>query len=176
MEIGGAQAFKIYVIGPSAAGKTSLATQLGERLHLPVHNLDRIAYTDYRWTIRPLPEKVRLVEQILYQSGWVAEGSHLGWTEPLLEAADSIVWLDMPLLTTLGRRTRSLQNKPLSFQIAQTWWQIRWYLLPYWPGQDLDRQPSRAATRFCLKKRMAKVLRYRCNPSVDIVAAALRGD
>lgn len=175
LESGEAGALKIYVIGPSAAGKTRLARQLGERLDLPVYDLDRIAYTDYKWTIRPRAEKLVATGQILTQSGWIAEGGHLGWTEPLLEAATLIVWLDVPLLTTLKRRTRRLRRKPMRFQIEQTWWQIRWYLLPYWPGQDLDRLPSRAAMLHVLEKRMAKVRRYRRNPSVDIVQAALEG-
>jgi adenylate kinase family enzyme len=175
IEAGEAGALKIYVIGPSAAGKTRLARRLGERLDLPVYDLDRIAYTDYKWTVRPRADKLLAVEQILSQPGWIAEGGHLGWTEPLLEAADLIVWLDVPLRTTLARRNRRLRRKPIRFQIEQAWWQIRWYVLPYWAGQDLDRLPSRAATYHFLKKRMAKVRRYRRNPSVDLVEAALQG-
>jgi adenylate kinase family enzyme len=164
----------VHIIGPSGAGKTTLAGQLGQRLGLPVYDLDHIAFTDTHWTIRRRAEKARAVEEILQQPGWIVEGGHLGWTEPLLDAADAIIWLDMPLLTTIKRRERGLHDKPLPFQMAQTWWQIRWYLRPYSTRQDLDRLPSGAAMRHFLKKRLPKVLRYRRNPTVDMVVAALR--
>lgn len=162
------------MIGPSGAGKTTLAGQLGQRLGLPAYDLDHIAFTDTHWTIRPRAEKARAVEEILQHPGWIVEGGHLGWTEPLLDAARVIVWLDIPMLTTITRRDRGLRDQPLPFQMAQTWWQIRWYLRPYRTGQDLDRLPSRAAMRHFLAERSAKVWRYRRNPTVDVVEAALR--
>jgi hypothetical protein len=35
---------------------------------------------------------------------WVVEGIHLGWTEPLFEAADLIIWLDNESSETVARR------------------------------------------------------------------------
>lgn len=37
---------------------------------------------------------------IIEQPRWVTEGAFLWWTEPLLEAADLIVWLDLPFRIT----------------------------------------------------------------------------
>lgn len=165
---------KLHLLGPSGAGKSTLAGQLGQRLGLPVYDLDHIAFTDTHWTIRPQPEKARRVDEILQHPGWIVEGGHLGWTERLLDAADVVIWLDIPLMTTLRRRDRGLRDQPELFQLAQTWWQIRWYLRPYRAGQDLDRLPSRAATLHFLKKRSAKVWRYGRNPTVDVVEGALR--
>jgi adenylate kinase family enzyme len=68
---------KLHVIGPSGAGKSTLARELGKRLGLPVHSLDPIAFTDSHWTIRPLPEKVQAVREILRQPGWVVDGDTL---------------------------------------------------------------------------------------------------
>jgi hypothetical protein len=157
----------MHITGPSGAGKSTLAAGLGECFQLPIHDLDAIAFLDQRWTIRSLPEKVEAIDKILQQPGWITEGGHLGWTEPLLEAADIIVWLDVPLLTTLRRRALPLSRRDLLFQIGQIWWQTRWYFRPYRKGRDLNRLPSRAAIRHFLKKPNAKVLRYRRNPTVS---------
>ncbi len=165
---------KVHVIGPSGAGKSTLARELGERLGLPVYPLDPIAFTDTRWTIRPASDKIQASRDILQQPGWIAEGGHVGWTEPLLEAADIIIWLDIPLLTTIRRRTHGLNRRQLLLETPQIWWQARWYFRRYWTGQDIDRLPSRAAIRYFLKPRLAKVRRYRSNPSVDDVEAMIR--
>src|ERR1700731_1846433 len=165
---------KVHVIGPSGAGKTTLAAELGERFDLPVYPLDLIAFTDRHWTIRPLPEKEQAVREILQQPGWVVEGGHVGWTEPLLDAADVIIWLDIPLATTIRRRTRGLRGRRLLMETPQIWWQVRWYLRRYRTDQDIDRLPSASAIRHFLKPRMDKVRRYRSNPPVDVVEAVIR--
>jgi adenylate kinase family enzyme len=40
----------VAIVGPVASGKTTLASQLGSRLNLPVFDLD-----DYYWRQSPLP-------------------------------------------------------------------------------------------------------------------------
>lgn len=164
---------KVLIIGPSGAGKTTLAWQLGARFKLPVYPLDHIAFTDQRWTIRPLGQKVRAVREILEQPGWIAEGGHVGWTDPLLEAARLIIWLEIPMLTTLRRRTRGLRGISLIRETPQIWWQVRWYLRPYRQSQDVDRWPSSSAIRHYLRPHLRKVLRYSRNPSVDVVTEAI---
>jgi len=168
------QQMKVHVIGPSGAGKSTLARELGERLGLPVYPLDDIAFTDTHWTIRPLPDKMQAVGDILREPGWVVEGGHVGWTEPLLDAADAIIWLDIPLTTTVARRTQGLSGRQLFFEIPQIWWQVRWYLRRYRTDQDIDRLPSNSAIRHFLTPRMAKVQRFRGNPAVELVEAVIR--
>jgi adenylate kinase family enzyme len=165
---------RVFLIGPSAAGKTTLAAQLSARLQLPAYDLDPIAFTDTHWSIRPLWEKRRAVEGILHQPAWIVEGSHVGWTEPLLDAARVIIWLDLPLATTLRRRIIALRTKPIGFQIEQSWWLIHWYTRALRADHDTDRLPSRAAMRHFLKRHLPKVWRYRRNPRIEIVEADLR--
>ena len=163
-------------MGPSGAGKTTLAGRLGARFKVPAYPLDPIAFTDKRWTIRPLGQKVRAIRDILEQPGWIAEGGHVRWTDPLVEASDMIIWLEIPLVATLRRRTRGLRGIKLIREMPQIWWQVRWYLRPYRQSQDLDRWPSGSAIRHVLKPHMGKVLRYGRNPDVNAVAEAIRED
>ena len=86
---------RIHIVGGPGSGKTSLATQLAARTGLPVHHLDDVARVGGGdGPLRSEEERNLLVEAILGQDGWITEGVHLLWTEPFLERADVIVWLD----------------------------------------------------------------------------------
>ncbi len=109
------------IIGSSATGKTTLALRLSDRLGLPVFHLDSVAAVggdadpgalhapvDDRPTTafepRPLADRRRIVEQMAEGPRWIAEGAFLDWTDPLLERAETIVWLDHPGLVTVTTR------------------------------------------------------------------------
>lgn len=86
---------RVHVVGGPGSGKTTLALRLGERLGVPVHHLDdlhRVGGANGR--LRPAQERDRLVERVMEEPAWVTEGVHLGWTDPFIEAADLVVWLD----------------------------------------------------------------------------------
>jgi adenylate kinase family enzyme len=91
----GSRPRRIHVIGGSGTGKSDLANQIAARLGVPIYHLDEIARTDGGLgSVRPLEERVAAVKRIVDEPTWVTEGIHLQWTDPLLEAADAIVWLD----------------------------------------------------------------------------------
>jgi hypothetical protein len=82
-------------MGGSGSGKTTLAAKLAARTALPVHHLDdivRVGGGD--GPLRAAEDRDGLVAEILGTDRWITEGVQLGWTEPLLERADVIVWLD----------------------------------------------------------------------------------
>ncbi len=86
---------RVYIIGGSGSGKTSLAAQVGQRAGLPVHHLDEVARVGSgNGPLRPAAERDAMVKQIAGAGLWVVEGIHVGWTDDLLEAADVIIWLD----------------------------------------------------------------------------------
>ncbi len=86
---------RIFIVGPSGSGKTTLAAQVAELTGLPVHHLDAIARVGGgRGPATSSAECASAVAQIVATGRWIAEGVQLGWTAPLFEAADAIVWLD----------------------------------------------------------------------------------
>jgi len=86
---------RIHLIGGSGSGKTTLARRLGDVLAAPVHHLDDLFRVGGgAGPVRPAPERDALVARILAQPSWIVEGIHVGWTDPILRAADVIVWLD----------------------------------------------------------------------------------
>lgn len=89
------QAERILIVGGSGTGKTTLAARLGRDLGLPVHELDHAARAGGGAGPKRSPlERDASVADILASRAWIAEGIHLGWTTPLLEAADVVIYLD----------------------------------------------------------------------------------
>jgi adenylate kinase family enzyme len=110
---------RILVKGSSGAGKTTLAAALAERLDLPHVELDALHHGP-NWTAASAAELQARVLRILDdERGWVVDGNYeskLG--SMIVERAEVIVWLDLPLktkLARLGRRTASrwLRNQEL---------------------------------------------------------------
>jgi hypothetical protein len=86
---------RIHVTGGQGTGKTTLAARLHSVTGLPVHELDRIARIGGgNGLVRPASERDGMVAVIAAGDAWITEGVHLGWTTPLLERAEAIVWLD----------------------------------------------------------------------------------
>jgi adenylate kinase family enzyme len=103
---------RVNVKGTSGSGKTTFARELAERLGVPYVELDALHHGP-NWS-EPTSEEFRArVREAMNAApdGWVIDGNYeakLGDT--LLGAADTIVWLDLPLglkLRRVARRTRT---------------------------------------------------------------------
>lgn len=169
---------RIIILGAPGAGKTTLSERLAARLGIPCHPLDPVAFVDEHWTSRPLDERQRMIADIVAQPCWVAEGGHLGWTDPLIENADHIIWLDPPWWTLLWRATvrrlrRWRRRRPLRLGLGdlRALWVEDWLFVGryYWqgfhPGMDLDigRNLSRAATAASLAPYAANVRHFKAS-------------
>lgn len=84
---------RIHIIGSGGSGKTTLAGQLAAVFHVPCYELDHIGYRDQ--AKRSLDDRYAAVRRIAAQPAWVSEGGFVWWVKDLLQAADTIVWLDL---------------------------------------------------------------------------------
>jgi adenylate kinase family enzyme len=95
---------RINVAGDSGSGKTTTSRAVAARLGLPHIELDGLFHGP-DWSTPPKDEFQRLVTTKLDSlDGWVVDGNYTGYLGTLvLERAELLVWLDLPLRTCLRR-------------------------------------------------------------------------
>jgi adenylate kinase family enzyme len=86
---------KIAIIGSPGAGKSTLSMKLSEVSGIEVYHLDRL-YWKPGW-VESSREEIRGIQQDLVKlDQWIIDGNYGSTMEIRLEAADTIVFLDMP--------------------------------------------------------------------------------
>ena len=96
---------RINVVGTSCSGKTTLARALAGRLDLPYTELDAL-FWDRAWKPMPAAEFDRRVASAVAGERWVLDGGYSSVRDRIWSRVDTVVWLDYPLSTILGRWAR----------------------------------------------------------------------
>jgi 8-oxo-dGTP pyrophosphatase MutT (NUDIX family) len=104
---------RINLKGGSGAGKTTLGREVAHRLDLPYVELDALHHGP-NWTEASAEELAAKVRAFMASAprGWVIDGNYerkLG--RLVVDAADTIVWLDLPLRTLLRRVWRRTSSR-----------------------------------------------------------------
>lgn len=90
---------RVHIIGLPGSGKSTLAALIGRQLGVPPFDLDSVANADW--------DSCRdAASAIAKTPAWVTEGIYCGWTAPLFDTADLIVWLDVPPRVAVWRIVR----------------------------------------------------------------------
>lgn len=86
---------RIAVIGSGGAGKSTFAEELGRRLGLPVVHLDRLFWRP-GWHPTP-PDEWRAIQRgLVDRPDWIIDGNYGATFHLRLEAADVVVFFDLP--------------------------------------------------------------------------------
>lgn len=102
---------KIYIIGCSCSGKTTLADKLSKKLGLQHIELDRYWWLP-GWQERDKEEFRQLVQKkLLSLQNWIVDGNYSRVRDLFLKEADLIIWLNLPFITVFLRSiTRSIKR------------------------------------------------------------------
>ncbi len=96
---------RIMIVGGPGAGKSTLATLLGERLGLPVYRVDHLIWAP-DWTERDLDTRTREALEIEALDAWIFEGGGAATFDNRLARADVLIWLDAPAAVRIWRLIR----------------------------------------------------------------------
>ena len=96
---------KIVIIGSSGAGKSTLARELGSILKMKVFHLDRY-FWQRGWKRETRDTRMDILQDFVREKQWIIEGTYLSSSELHLNAADTIIFLDIPPLLCLWRLTK----------------------------------------------------------------------
>lgn len=96
---------KIYIIGSVASGKTTLSKEISKTLRIPCFELDSIVHDkiEGRQTRRTPIEQIKEIDRIDGVGNWIIEGTYRKTCHKVLDIADTIVFLDTPLLLRMIR-------------------------------------------------------------------------
>ena len=93
---------KIAIIGSPGAGKTTLARTLHKELDIKVYHLDRLFWLP-GWQRKDSDTRRDILQKVVQEKRWIIEGTDLRSSEPRLNAADTIIFLDTNPIICLWR-------------------------------------------------------------------------
>lgn len=85
---------KVILIGSGGAGKSTLARQLGSKLKLKVYHLDALFWQP-NWVGLPKDEQRKIQNELVKKKKWIIDGNYGGTMDIRLNAADTIIFLDL---------------------------------------------------------------------------------
>ncbi|KEJ98239.1 Adenylate kinase [Pseudosulfitobacter pseudonitzschiae] len=102
-----AQSSRLYILGASCSGVSTLGQSLSAHLGVPQLDVDSFYWlpTDPPYTTKRAPEdRVQMIraEQARTQ-GWILSGSFIGWGETLVEDVDMIIYVHTPTQVRMQR-------------------------------------------------------------------------
>jgi len=124
---------KLYIVGPVASGKTTLAREIARLWGITategdgiIHGIDPTANGGN--TKRPEAERDALLSEILARPSWILEDTGRAYFEAAWKQADAVVLLVPPLPMRLFRIVRRWIRQKMELETClykPTWWMLK---------------------------------------------------
>jgi len=88
---------KVLIVGIVASGKTTLARRLSFESDIKHYEIDSIVYDDFNNIKRSNEEQQDIIKKINKNHSWIIEGTLRKNLDNLLDIADVIVYIDIPI-------------------------------------------------------------------------------
>jgi len=134
------------VVGPSGSGKSKTAVEIGDRLRLPVIELDAIYHLPNRAEMPRGEFRSTVMKRLAdARDGWVCDGNYTAKVmDVVVQRADTIVWLRLPFRTVFMRLVRRTIRRAVRREVhwngnrEPVWWtlcspnSVVWYTVRAW--------------------------------------------
>jgi adenylate kinase family enzyme len=165
---------RVSVVGSSGSGKTTFAAQLAARLGVRHIELDAIWWGP-NWTHLEAEAFASKVDEATSDDAWVCDGNFSAVRPIVLERADTVVWLDLPLRTCLARMLRRTAGRVRSGEELwggnrESWREVfvgREALFWWLVGQHRRKRRDYEARFASLDPARLRVFRFRTSEDAD---------
>lgn len=105
---------KIYIIGPSGAGKTTFSKKLAKKYNVNAYELDCVVYDDKNGHIKRTDEEIKnIFMNIIKQDSWIIEDIGRAKFDKALDYCDIIFYLKIPKFIVYKRVVKRWFNQKL---------------------------------------------------------------
>ncbi|MDZ4481530.1 P-loop NTPase family protein [Bacillus cereus] len=102
---------KIIIIGSPGSGKSTFSKALSKATNIPLIHLDDL-YWNVDWIPTPEDEWINTIEKLAVKKRYILDGNYVDSLNIRLECADTVIFLDTPLIVCLFRIVkRTLKNR-----------------------------------------------------------------
>lgn len=158
---------KIYIVGSVASGKTTLAKKLSEKLNIPWYELDCIVYckTETERYKRTPEQQVEIIKNIDKSKKWIIEGTYRKSCHCLLDMADTIIFLDPPVLIREFRILKRFVKQQL--RIEKCHYKSDFKMLKLMFKWTIEFEKDRKNFEIMLQQYQSKVLKLKNNTDLS---------
>ena len=103
---------RVVILGPGGSGKTTLAMRLSEITGLKLVELDKVFWGP-ELAARPREQWIKLQQELTAEKEWILDGDlgRYDAVEVRLQSADTIIFLDLPLMLCAWRALRRSRER-----------------------------------------------------------------
>lgn len=94
---------KIYVLGPTGSGKSTLTKKLSKILKITSYDMDDIRFIKKFTKVRSVVQRKKLVNKLLKKEKWIIDARGTDWDRHAMLKADLIIWLLTPFYKRVFR-------------------------------------------------------------------------
>lgn len=142
---------RIAIIGLPGSGKSTFAIQLGKKLNIPVHHLDKHLFDGKKK--KDKAEFLLVKEALIKEDAWVIEGCSLSTLEMRFARADTVIYFHFPRLLCLWRIFKRVFTFDAYLSETGCLKGVNWTLIKYIWSFDKDKREGIEE----LRKRYPKV-------------------
>ncbi len=162
---------KIFITGPVASGKSTLANSLGEELDINVYSIDRIVHDDDNNCKRDIETQRNIINNIIRNNKeWIIEGMPRTHLEVLSANATTIIYLDCDIKDL--RKKLNKRNKDIISGKIKVPYELTDELLN--KMKRYIEEDDRKDKLYMMKKYPQKLIIIKNNKELNILRKAIR--